>query len=273
MNRELIDRVVQSLLYEGHLLYPYRSSALKNRLRFNYGVVYPPACAGESNTMRTECIVVAGAAAKLGVDARFLQVIEHNGNYETLERTIHIDAPGLLPQRATFEFAPIRGDLELDVMQCAESAFRIRVQIINQSQPAGAELLQSLISTHTILVAEAGEFVSSIDPPDYLREAVAACQNIGTWPVLIGDVGSHDCMLSSPIILYDYPQLAPETAGDFYDATEIEELLALRILTLADDEKQELRTGDDRARKLVNRIESLPSESLMKLHGALRGKS
>ena len=50
-------------------------------------------------------------------------------------------------------------------------------------------------------------------------------------------------MLSSPIILYDYPQIAPESPGDLFDGTEIDEILALRILTLTDAEKAEMRAG------------------------------
>ncbi len=77
-------------------------------------------------------------------------------------------------------------------------------------------------------------------------------------------------MLSSPIILYDYPQIAPESAGDFFDGTEMDEMLTLRVMTLTDDEKREMRAGDEHARRILERIETLPAEHLMKLHGAVR---
>ena len=89
-------------------------------------------------------------------------------------------------------------------------------------------------------------FVSLLDPPEDIARAAGACRNIGTWPVLAGREGERSLMLSSPIILYDYPQIAPESAGDFFDGTEIDEILTLRVLTLSDDEKQEVREGDDR---------------------------
>ena len=76
---------------------------------------------------------------------------------------------------------------------------------------------------------------------------------------------------ASPIILYDYPQIAPESAGDLFDGTEIDEILALRILTMTDAEKLEVRNGDDRARRILERTEMLPPEHFQKLHGALRG--
>src|SRR5207302_2378145 len=126
------------------------------------------------------------------------------------------------------------------------------------------------VSTHTLLGVRTGEFISLLDPPEVCREAAAACRNIGTWPVLVGEEGDRDTMLSSPIILYDYPQVAPESPGDLFDGTEIDEILTLRILTLTDDEKQEMRDSDDRARLILERTEATPLEHFQKLHGALR---
>jgi len=71
-------------------------------------------------------------------------------------------------------------------------------------------------------------------------------------------------------VLYDYPQVAPESAGDFYDGTEIDELLTLRVMTMTDQEKQEMRLVDERARQILERTETLSPERLMKLHGAVR---
>ncbi len=36
-----IEKIADALLYEGYLLYPYRKSALKNRERFNFGLLEP----------------------------------------------------------------------------------------------------------------------------------------------------------------------------------------------------------------------------------------
>ena len=63
-------------------------------------------------------------------------------------------------------------------------------------------------------------------------------------------------LLCSPIILYDYPQIAPESAGDFFDGTEMDEMLTLRVMTLTDEEKDEMRSGDDRVRNLLERTEA-----------------
>jgi len=53
----------------------------------------------------------------------------------------------------------------------------------------------------------------------------ALCKNIGTWPVLI----SHDVMLSSPVILCDYPPIVPESISEFPDDSPTDEMLALRV--------------------------------------------
>jgi hydrogenase maturation protease len=130
--------------------------------------------------------------------------------------------------------------------------------------------LWAFVSTHALVGARDGEFVSLFDPPEALREAADQCRNVGTWPVLVGVEGERDLVLSSPIILYDYPQIAPESAGDLFDGTEIDELLTLRILTLTEEEKQEMRQADERGRELLDRSESLPPETIMRMHGALR---
>ena len=60
-------------------------------------------------------------------------------------------------------------------------------------------------------------------------------------------------------------------AGDFYDATEIDELLTLRVLTLTEEEKRQMRGGDLLARQILERTEALPWEHLARVHGAIRG--
>jgi hydrogenase maturation protease len=132
-------------------------------------------------------------------------------------------------------------------------------------------LARALVSAHVVIRVAQGELVSLLDAPDGFRDVAASCSNTGVWPVLVGEEGSRDCMLASPIILYDYPQVAPESAGDLFDATEIDEILALRILTMTDEEKREVRESDDRARRILERTEGLSPEHWERLHGAVRG--
>jgi hypothetical protein len=123
---------------------------------------------------------------------------------------------------------------------------------------------------HTLLAVHHGRFVSLVDPPEFAAPAVSRCVNEGTWPVLVGEEGGQAVVLSSPITLYDYPQVAPESPGDMFDATEIDEILALRVLTLTDEEKREARGTDDRAAAIIDRVDAMPPELFDKLHGAVR---
>jgi hydrogenase maturation protease len=173
----------------------------------------------------------------------------------------------------------IAGAIEVGAEQVGERLFKVTVRILNltpledaQTRSRDEALMRSFVSTHTILGVRDGEFVSLLEPPEALREIAAACSNKGTWPVLVGDEGERDCLLSSPIILYDYPQIAPESAGDLFDGTEIDEILTLRIMTLTDDEKREMRGVDERARKILERTETIPLEQMLKLHGVMKGK-
>jgi hypothetical protein len=187
----------------------------------------------------------------------------------------------------------IRGELRISAETIQPVGFRLTVQVANLTSMAGAQdtsaaaavatvaasasvdrdaaLLRSFVSTHIAVTVLGGECVSLLDPPDAFREAAAGCRNIGVWPVLVGEEPRRDRLLASPIILYDYPQIAPESQGDLFDGTEIDEILALRILTMTDDEKREIRAADDRGRHILERTEALPEEQWRKLHGAVRG--
>jgi hypothetical protein len=166
------------------------------------------------------------------------------------------------------------GYLQLHSERLADDLYRLRVRITNETawygQPRDEVLRQTFNSTHTILHVEHGDFISLMDPPPELQAEAQACENIKTWPVLAGAQGTRDTMLSSPIILYDYPQVAPESPGNLFDSTEIDQLLILNLLTLTDEEKAEIRATDPRARELLERSESLTGEDFMNLHGTIR---
>jgi hypothetical protein len=152
---------------------------------------------------------------------------------------------------------------------------RARIENLEAWQPAfdtnrDAMLERSLVGTHLLLGLEDGAFVSLVEPPDDAAAAVERCQNRHTWPVLIGDPRRCDLMLSSPIVLYDFPSVAKESPGDLFDAAEIDEILSLRILTMTDEEKEEARSTDPRTRALLDRVESLSPEAMAALHGTIR---
>jgi hypothetical protein len=128
----------------------------------------------------------------------------------------------------------------------------------------------ALVAAHVIVTVNGGQFISMTDPPEWAKQAVAECENVGCWPVLADPDGGRQVLLSSPIILYDHPELAPESPGELYDGTEIDEILTLRTLALSDEEKLEARATDPRAAALIDRVESMDAQAMERLHGTIR---
>ena len=287
-----VRRIADAVLYEGYVLWPYRKSALKNQRRWTFGGVYPPAHSAahpdDPPLMRAECLALSDS---IDVSVRFLhvvrrQVLDDRGEPvdeldgfvtwdEATEReatdSIAIEAgstretfPGGAVERSWRE---LRGSVEVRSVPI-DGVRRVSVTVKNETPWTGPDredaLRQTFCSTHMVL---RGEFASLTGPPDELRDAAAACENIGCWPVLVGD---RTTMLCSPIILEDYPQIAPESPGDLFDGGEIDQLLILNILALTDEEKREMRASDPRAREILERTENLSEDELMRLHGAIR---
>ena len=333
-----VDAIADAVLYEGYILYPYRPSAIKNRVRWTFGGIFPrpyseALSGGEPWLMQTQCLLQADASCRLQVQVRFLHLVDRRvarlvepgleGAYEVVEslevdgrvlsswqeaveRRLSLDELALadlwsgsrrvpvdLPAETSRE--PIRdaegrtvaviirkseaieGAVEVAAERVAMGTTRLTVRITNTtalpdrgSVRREEAAMRALVSTHTVLRAAGGGFISLADPPEDLREVAAACHNVGAWPVLVGPEGATDTMLSSPIILEDHPQVAAESPGDLFDATEIDEILTLRILALTEEEKAEMRRADERGRLLLERTERLGEEQLMRLHGRFR---
>ena len=155
-------------------------------------------------------------------------------------------------------------------------AVRLQVRVENRTaadpvpQRREDALPTALVAAHLIMTATGGEFISMIDPPEWAKTAVAECENVGGWPVLADPDGGRDIVLSSPIILYDHPEVAPESPGELYDGLEIDEILTLRTLALSDDEKLQARATDARAAALIDRVEAMDARDIVKLHGTVR---
>jgi hypothetical protein len=274
MNPALVEKIINAILYEGHTLYPYRPSALKNGKCANFGVIPP------RGLMQTECLIVDAAAAVIDVKVRFLHLAEEGKRRQAVECEVsmpgcNISQAASRPHREEFAFPlDIVGLIELSAVRVAAGTFRVAVRISNLSSPTDPDpqeaLSRSLVSTHTALFVKGGKFVSLLDPPEPLRGLAWECKNLGTWPVLVGEEGQQDAMLSSPTILYDYPSIAPETAGDLFKATEIDETLALRIMTLTEEEKREAYSAREHTGRILERTETLSPEHLLRLHAAVR---
>lgn len=309
--------VADAVLYEGYLLYPYRPSSVKNRVRWQFGVLAPPAwidartlpdndgVAGSSESWwnRTECLVEAGGGVTVEVVLRFLQPEPPSAERATRGPEGEIATPdGAIPREVRLAFrlaeateegitvafevpavgvtsvSAARGRLRVNAEQIPARfpLHKLSVRVENTTAaapelPRPEALRRSFVSTHLLLGLQEGAFLSLLDPPEWARRLTAgACGNVRTFPVLAGPPGSDRLLLSSPIILYDHPQVAPESPGDLFDATEIDEILTLRALTLTEQEKAEARGTDWRAAEIVDRVDTMPDEILARLHGAIR---
>jgi hypothetical protein len=293
MNFAPAEKIAAAILYEGYILYPYRPTAIKNRQRWNFGTLYPRVYAQaqrpeEPYRLVAECLVTADAEATLDVRLRFLQLLRQPNAPalawdEAVERTS--EHTGLLlsdlvasPLSLQLQMdADLQIDLTITVQMIENGAAKLRLEVQNASHlPSGAgatreeALPLSFVSAHLLLGVAHGQFVSLLDPGETYRESAAACSNLGVFPVLAGEEPERSIMLCSPIILYDYPKIAPESEGDFFDGTEMDEMLTLRVLTLTDAEKQEMQNGDPRARRILERTEALTSDAMLKAHGVIR---
>jgi hypothetical protein len=288
-----VDAVARATLYEGYLLYPYRATAIKNRQRWTTGGLLPSAyCAqhkDEASALRVECLVEGDAATTLDVEVRFLQLFDGlaTESQRAVERRV------VMPQQvirdvlvhpvtlqAIYDGEPGAHRIEVSVrgtvVPVSEGTLKVRVDVANATVLAepppnrDSAMTSALAACHVVLHVKGGAFVSLFDPPQRLLDETRGCMNAGVWPVLVGSEGARDTMLASPIILYDHPQIAPESPGDLFDATEIDEILTLRILALTDEEKREMANGDSIARALLERTQQLNPDQLQALHGRLQ---
>jgi hypothetical protein len=327
--------VADAVLYEGYLLYPYRRSAAKNQVRWQFGVLSPrsavdtaarPTIAGSAETWRqqTEVLLEAADDAMVQVRVRFLQPQRRGaerataGGWEPVDaldaggarvltfdeavprevdlvatvaelrtgRALPVVAPGgehaeplsdgtgRVVRRREPLVAALR--VRADPATAPFPLLRLRVAVENTGPdlPAGTPrpevLRRSLVAAHTVLAVAGGRFLSLLEPPEWAAAAAGACANLHTFPVLAGPPGGRDLVLSAPVVLYDHPQIAPESPGQLFDSGEIDEILSLRTLTLTDAEKAEARATDPRAAALIDRVDAIPDAVLARLHGAVR---
>ncbi|MHA6623197.1 hypothetical protein [Pseudonocardia sp. DLS-67] len=321
-----VAAVADAVLFEGYLLYPYRASAQKNRLRWQFGVLTPPADPGEPTASRTECLLEPGrgpgvlhvrlrclqlqartphdaagrAVDELAVDdrrhLRFEEGVPRELDAElavadliagpcpvpvrlTGDRCVEQlhDAAGAVVGTLVRESWPVVGRIVVTALEVPGPSplLRVRLDVVNEGDcgagaPREQVLRSSLIAAHTLVAARPGRFLSLTDPPQWAAPFAAECVNEHTWPVLAGPPDRADLLLSSPIILADHPQLAPESTLNLFDGLENDEILTLRTLVLTDEEKAEARATDPRAAAIIEAVDRMPPEIIDRLHGAIR---
>lgn len=336
--------VADAILYEGYLLYPYRRSSAKNRVRWQFGVLAPRlwieaqrtgpetvAGSAEGWHQHSECLLEGSPSTEFRILVRFLQLqvkaverVVPGGGFEPVDQlsvgdSIHLSFEEAVPRQveSTARLAElldgersidfeIPGGEDIEVVHdrsgnpvgrvirrrralggtlrlSAEAVpapfplVRLTTQVENTDSstdpqtPRGRALSVSMIAAHSLVELEGGSFLSLLDPPEWASAAAKGCTNVRAFPVLAGPGDDRHLVLSSPIILYDHPRVAPESPGDLFDAGEIDEILSLRILTLSDEEKREARATDPRAAAILDRVGAMAPDVLSGLHGTWRG--
>lgn len=318
-----VAAVADAVLFEGYLLYPYRASAQKNRLRWQFGVLTPGGDGTEPTRNRTEVLFEPSPAGggELHIRLRCLQLqarapqtpagepvdelevdgIRHlkfeEGVPRQVDAVLRLDdllagectVPITFP--ATHDVEELPGGAGRIARECWEVnariiasatdlpgpylVHRLRIDVVNDSAcapgaPREEVLRTSMIAAHSVIAAHPGTFLSLTDYPQWAAPATKELVNEHTWPVLAGPEDRSDLLLSSPIILADHPQLAPESTINLFDGLENDEILTLRTLVLTDAEKAEARATDPRAAHIIDAVDGMPPEILERLHGAIR---
>jgi hypothetical protein len=247
-----LERLVDSLLFEGYALYPYTPGATKNATPTPFGIVYPADYARNEThafeRMQIQGIVGSSESLVTG-EVRFLQA--SGEKHRAVERRVNV---GAAPNKVSFEFDEIEGFAELFVDRLPDGRGRVTLQVENTTALTEDEatgdrkdaLLKSMLSTHLLLRVENDRFVSPLERGD---DGVAGCCQVNTWPVLA--TPNDDSLLGPTIMLPEHPEIAPESVNDFFDGTEIEE-------------------QDPKVREMLARADATTPQQLMDLHGRVR---
>ncbi len=185
------------------------------------------------------------------------------------------DDGGALAGRLVRTRRELRGELQVHMTSIGD-VLRLSVSIANVANVADISAVSdretaisaSFIGAHLLVSLEHAEALSMTDPPD--ANAARECKQHRCWPVLAGPPGDNSLMLVSPIILYDHPEIAEQSAGALFDSTEIDEILTLRVMTLTDAEKAAARATDPMAAQIIDRCDAMSAQDMQQLHGILR---
>jgi hypothetical protein len=261
--REELEALVSSLLYEGYALYPYTPGATKNATPTPFGIAYPPAyaqeCDGAFDRARLECVAEPEPGATLRATLRYLA--PSGERHRASERRVEL-GPKPICERATAEFDGGRftlrsepdGDGRVLVRSCVHNTATVAAGL-----ERAAALADSLISIHVVIELSAGRFASPLENGH---------ESVNIWPVLV--TATDDAVLGAAMVLPDHPQIAPESRGNLFDNTEIEEALVLHVNALTDDEREQAAAEDPVVREMLQRALTVTPDEILGLHGGLK---
>ncbi|MFB4296185.1 hypothetical protein [Actinomadura sp. NTSP31] len=269
-----VRAVAETVLYEGHLLWPYRASVARRGRRWTIGGVHSKDEAersGDRWTVSAEFLMEMEPDASVEFTLRFLHAVHRqvmdgdapvqelragSGTYRTRpearEQEItsgRLSVARLLrsPVRVPVAIAAglaeepiegtawivrtwerVSGTVVLSAEPAGPGAVRLRAVVVNTGTAADRDEADAtaMLCAHLVADASGGAFVSPSDPPGQLADAAAVCRSDGLWPVLAGPPGGRGTVLAAPIVLYDWPQVAPHTPADLFGGAGLDRLLA-----------------------------------------------
>ncbi len=216
---------------------------------------------------------------------RFYFLQASGERHKATERKVEL-APTQLTELAAdgigieFEFAgerTIRGRVRMRGESLGDGLFRVRACIHNTTElepDAVTEmqrpdaLVASMLSTHVVIETSAGRFASPLERDGAAGAAVEASASLNTFPVLASP--DDDAVLGAAIVLPDHPQIAPQSLGNLFDNTEIEEALVLHVQALSDSEREAIADQDPAVREMIERAEAATPEEVFSLHGLMQ---
>ncbi|MFN2612225.1 MAG: hypothetical protein ABR536_02520 [Solirubrobacterales bacterium] len=290
MSDKGVEELVSSLLYEGYALYPY-TPGVKNATPTPFGIVYPAGYAAAQPAaypeLRLECILEGGPEAEITGTVRFLQAAGEG--HKGIERRLDLGTvklADLAREKARQEFGfpreagagSVRGRAVMEAEMLGPELARIKLCVHNDTEiagdvpeaevPRGDALQWSLLSVHPMVeVDDSARFISPLERDGEAGAAVEASDSFNTFPVLVGK--EDRAVLGAAIVVPEHPELAPESLGNLFDNTEIEEALLLHVQVLSDDEREQISEQDPAVREMIERAEKTTNDEMMSLHGRL----
>ena len=264
--REQLEELVSSLLYEGYALYPYTPGATKNATPTPFGIVYLPVyaseCSGAHDRARLECVARTEPNADTSLSASLHYLTPDGNGHQAAERRLEL-GPVRLGERVSTEFEGGRFTLRSErrpdggvlVRSCVHNDL-----VVAPGLDRAAALARSLISVHIVLEIDGGRFESPLQ---------SGHDSVNIWPVLASD--ADDAVLGAAIALPDHPTLSPQSHGNLFDNTEIEEALVLHVHALTDSEREQAAAGADPVvREMLERTLAIGAQDIIGLHSGLR---